>query len=397
MNQNLPMKFFAYCFLSFWLLVPLKAYSESSDTDKQAFEQYQKQELQSFQNYITDQEEAFKAYKKAYEEAVKEYKGKISKKWKTPELSTAKKWVSYQDDFDQKTSVDFEKGIVTVSKVVPLKTPENKVKQKLEQRLEDLSQLTYQKAYQQDPVSKKTDEFIEKKVSPKIVVTQKPSPEPVPIFSEKPKLQQAKMTTFKEDNRKIVTLTYQLKEQDVNKRVKNVLPFVMEQSKKLEVPPALILAFIKNESSYNPLAKSHIPAYGLMQVVPRSAGMDSTKFLFGKSKLLSSSYLYTPDKNIEVGTAYIHILNYRYLKSIKNPQSRFYCTIAAYNTGAGNVARSFTGTNNIKKASAVINEKSPKEVYDHLIRNLPYDETKHYLKKVNGSYEQYQKLFAKSS
>ncbi len=379
-----------------FILLPTLAAANPSNNDQTAFEQYQAQELQSFNNYITDQQQAFEVYKQAYTEALQDYKKNISSNWSSPEVSTPRKWVSYQDDFKQKTSVDFETGQVTISKVVPKDKPSEQVKQELQTELEDLSKLTYQKAYEQDPVAVKVDQVVQQKVSPKMVETHKPSTKPVPIFSEKPQPQKAKVVTQQQDNQKVVTLTYQLKEKDVNKRVKAVLPFVLEQSQKRQVPPALVLALIKNESSYNPLAKSHIPAYGLMQVVPGSAGIDSTRFLFGRAKLLSSSYLYTPDKNIEVGTAYIHILNYRYLKHIKDPQSRMYCTIAAYNTGAGNVARSFIGNNNIKKASRVINAKSPQQVYNHLIRNLPYDETRRYLKKVNRSYQQYQQLFTQS-
>jgi membrane-bound lytic murein transglycosylase C len=63
-----------------------------------------------------------------------------------------------------------------------------------------------------------------------------------------------------------------------------------------------------------------------------------------------------------------------------------YCVIAAYNTGAGNVARAFNKdrSTSIGKASKVINQMTPQQVYDHLVVNLPYDETKNYLKKVNS-------------
>ena len=131
------------------------------------------------------------------------------------------------------------------------------------------------------------------------------------------------------------------------------------------------------------MARSHIPAYGLMQIVPQSAGIDASEVVFGEKKLLSPSYLYNGNNNINIGTTYIYIVYYRYLKRVSNPESRLYCTIAAYNTGVGNVARAFTGTKSIRKAEAVINGMSPKEVYDTLLIKLPYDETKHYLKKVS--------------
>ncbi len=145
----------------------------------------------------------------------------------------------------------------------------------------------------------------------------------------------------------------------------------------------MIFALIEAESAFNPLAKSHIPAYGLMQIVPQSAGQDASALIHGKATLLSPSYLYNSKKNIEMGVAYIYILYYRYLKSIDDPVSRLYCTIAAYNTGAGNVAKAFTSGRNIKKAAKTINQMSSDDVYHHLIKHLPYAETRNYLKKVN--------------
>ncbi len=80
------------------------------------------------------------------------------------------------------------------------------------------------------------------------------------------------------------------------------------------------------------------------------------------------------------GTAYLHILDTRYLKMVQNPRSREYCVIAGYNTGSGNVLRAFHRDRN--QAVARINAASPQEVYEHLVRNLPYQETRNYLPKV---------------
>lgn len=69
-----------------------------------------------------------------------------------------------------------------------------------------------------------------------------------------------------------------------------------------------------------------------------------------------------------------------------------YCSIAAYNTGAGNVAKAFIGSYNINRASAKINKMTPEQVYKHLMKNLPYNETKKYLKKVTDRVSAYNKL-----
>ena len=102
-----------------------------------------------------------------------------------------------------------------------------------------------------------------------------------------------------------------------------------------------------------------------------------------------------------MGSAYLHILYYMYLKKIKNPDSRLYCTIAAYNTGAGNIAFAFNRHKNLTRkqkyrvgnAADDINDLSPQEVYDRLLKDLKYDEPKHYLKKVSKRMSAYHKVY----
>jgi membrane-bound lytic murein transglycosylase C len=130
------------------------------------------------------------------------------------------------------------------------------------------------------------------------------------------------------------------------------------------------------------LARSHIPAFGLMQIVPKSAGRDASRLVFGEERLLKGRDLFEPATNIEMGAAYLHILDRRYLKGITDAESRQMCVIAAYNTGAGNVARAFSGTTSVKKALPFINRLSSKQVYAHLRSNLKYEEARNYIQKV---------------
>lgn len=164
-------------------------------------------------------------------------------------------------------------------------------------------------------------------------------------------------------------------------------PFVAainKENSEFELSAELLLAIIETESAFNPMAKSSIPAFGLMQIVPASAGQDATEKLFGKPRLLAPSYLYNADNNIRVGAAYFNILYYRYFKGIENPMSRLYCAIAAYNTGPGNVSLALTGKDmRLRPAINIANTMNPDEVYEHLLKNLPYEETVNYLQKVN--------------
>ena len=179
----------------------------------------------------------------------------------------------------------------------------------------------------------------------------------------------------------------------MQKRSKVYLPDVKKNAERWDLPMALIFAIMHTESNFNPMAKSHVPAYGLMQLVPWSGAQDSYNFVYKVKKKPSATYLYNAQNNIELGSAYLHLQYYKYMKNIKNPTSRLYCTIAAYNTGAGNVAYAWSGNNNIYKAAAKINKMSSDEVYNHLIANLKYDEARNYLKKVNKKMDQYHKLY----
>ena len=164
---------------------------------------------------------------------------------------------------------------------------------------------------------------------------------------------------------------------------------VTAAAKKERISDELIFAIMETESSFNPMARSHIPAYGLMQIVPHTAGKDATKYLYGKARILAPSYLYNPDNNIAIGAAYLHVLHYKYMRRVKNKTSRMYCAIAAYNTGASNVARAFIDQASFNMATAEINKLSPHEVYAKLKNFLPLKETQVYIEKVSMRMEKY--------
>ncbi|OEE61285.1 murein transglycosylase [Enterovibrio norvegicus] len=232
-----------------------------------------------------------------------------------------------------------------------------------------------------------------KKEAAVVVETNKPDPViaeqaveiETPVEVKAPAVTEKPVVAVKPE-KKIVSYTVKLPENALKSRASTFQPLVEKESERWDVEAALVMAIMHSESSFRPDAKSHVPAYGLMQVVPTSAGHDVNKQVHKIDAPMKADDLYVPPFNVEAGTAYLNILNTRYLRSITNEESRMYCVIAAYNTGAGNVARAFNAdrSTNIRKAAHVINAMTPDEVYEHMINNLPYDETKNYLKKVSG-------------
>jgi membrane-bound lytic murein transglycosylase C len=154
------------------------------------------------------------------------------------------------------------------------------------------------------------------------------------------------------------------------------------------VSSSLVLAIMRTESNFNPFAVSPAPAYGLMQLVPTSAGRAALKRVQGVDETPTPEYLFDPEHNIELGTAYLSVLSDTEFRAVENPDSRDYCVIAAYNTGPRNVTRGFSG--NKTEAFHDINQLDPPALFERLRSNLPYEETRQYVVKVAG----YRKQFA---
>lgn len=175
-----------------------------------------------------------------------------------------------------------------------------------------------------------------------------------------------------------------------NKQAEKYRPLVERFAKTYDVSPSLVFAIMRTESNFNPFAVSPAPAYGLMQLVPSSGGRDAYKRAKGSNEMPSKQYLFNAENNIELGAAYLNVLAFDELEEVADPVSREYCVISAYNTGPGNVLRTFGGSSkNRDGALDEINRMAAPAVYDQLRSKLPYAETRQYLQKVVGFRKQF--------
>ncbi|MCP3924216.1 MAG: transglycosylase SLT domain-containing protein [Desulfobacterales bacterium] len=355
-----------------------------------------------FLKFKQNTEKDFLLYKKIIDEEFNIYKRSILKVWSNAEISSPKIWVEYTEDYRVKRELNFEKEYIKISIVNPTGS---EIKDKMLSHLEDMLSETSTTAVKRDQFlrgvekrlrSSKMDILSSDKVdSAKVIgdaVTGYKNPNSKQIRkSALDLLKRGKVrrysSKFKGSN--IISIEIALPKESLKRKASLYVDTVRDFSNQRSLDPSLVFAVIHTESTFNPMAKSNIPAYGLMQVVPRTAGLDATKLIFGRQVLLAPSYLYNAQNNIRIGVAYLAILSKKYLRSIKNPKSRIYCAIAAYNTGSSNVGRAFINKASMRSAAPVINKMTPEEVYQRLIAKLPQKETRNYLKKVRRRMKYY--------
>ncbi|WP_407644279.1 membrane-bound lytic murein transglycosylase EmtA [Erwinia psidii] len=149
------------------------------------------------------------------------------------------------------------------------------------------------------------------------------------------------------------------------------------------VDQKLIDAIISVESGGNPTVVSKSNAIGLMQIKASTAGREVYRAT-GRRGQPSSSELRDPVKNIDIGTAYLKILQDRSLAGIRNPETLRYATIVSYANGAGALLRTFSSDRD--RAIAMINAMSPDEFYQHVQNKHPAAQAPRYLWKVTTAY-----------
>ena len=193
-----------------------------------------------------------------------------------------------------------------------------------------------------------------------------------------------------------IVIHFQLVRNLLEGRARKYHPIVLIHAQKFNLDPALIMAMIHTESDFNPNARSQASAYGLMQLVPHTAGREAYHRVYGQRREVTPEYLLDPHNNIELGAAYLHILKNIYLRSITNPLSRTYCAVAAYHAGPSNVWRAFIPEPSIKAAIPAINRLSPADVYQRLVEALPSVESRNYLRDVIKRVGRYGDRFGKN-
>ncbi|QKQ72683.1 transglycosylase SLT domain-containing protein [Nostoc sp. TCL240-02] len=148
-------------------------------------------------------------------------------------------------------------------------------------------------------------------------------------------------------------------------------PYLRETEKwslERKLNPLLVTALMRQESRFEPKIKSVADATGLMQLLPSTA-----KWIAPQIKVdFKTINLENPNDNIMLGTWYLDHTHQQY-------NNNSLLAIASYNAGPGNVS----------KWLQTLTTQDP----DEFVEQIPFDETKNYVRQVFGNYWNYLRLY----
>jgi soluble lytic murein transglycosylase-like protein len=131
---------------------------------------------------------------------------------------------------------------------------------------------------------------------------------------------------------------------------------IRANARKHDLDPHLVMGLIRQESGYDPEARSPVGATGLMQIMPATG-----RELSGRIRMIFTERRLTdPEDNIQLGTLYLRQLLNRF-----NGVPEL--AIASYNGGMGNVSKWRRGN---------------QRPLDEFVESIPFPETRNYVKRV---------------
>ena len=144
---------------------------------------------------------------------------------------------------------------------------------------------------------------------------------------------------------------------------------ILSAAKARKLDPRFILALIKQESVFKPMAKSPAGARGLLQLTMDAAVKYGPKAGF---RSVNENQLYQPETSITLGAEYLEHLVDMFPKMLEP-------IAASYNGGEDNVARWL--------------KRSKQNDPGVFTAEVGFDETKGYVQKVMSNYRVYRELY----
>lgn len=146
---------------------------------------------------------------------------------------------------------------------------------------------------------------------------------------------------------------------------------IFTEADRNNVDPYLVAAIIKTESNFSSEAESRVGARGIMQIMPETGTWAAEQM---NLKNFQPDDLYETETNIKIGCWYLNNLN-------KEFNGNKILVVAAYNGGRGNVRQWL--------------EKEQWSGEHATVDQIPFPETRQYVKKVLKNYSLYRSLYEK--
>ncbi len=144
---------------------------------------------------------------------------------------------------------------------------------------------------------------------------------------------------------------------------------VRQNAAESALDPYLVLALMREESAFAPQAVSRTGARGLMQLMQQTADLTARDH---RLQPVTTADLETPERNIQLGVYHLADL-------VRDFGGNLSLTLAAYNAGKQAVQR---WLQRFGFADEV-----------EFVEDIPYTETRNYVKRVLGNYDRYQTLY----
>ncbi|HEY0591248.1 MAG TPA: transglycosylase SLT domain-containing protein, partial [Thermoanaerobaculia bacterium] len=143
---------------------------------------------------------------------------------------------------------------------------------------------------------------------------------------------------------------------------------IRKTARKNDLDPYLVMALIRQESAFNPNARSRVGAAGLMQIMPRTGDELGTR-LYGR---FQQARLLDPEVNVELGTHYL-------ARVIRLFDGNVELALAGYNGGPYRILR--------------WRKEQRGKPLDEFIEGIPLAESRGYVKRITLLRSTYQELY----
>ena len=353
-------------------------------------------------------------------------KREIEQKWDRARQSNEKEWVDYSPAYEARSTVDFEKGVIEITVLVPIgeidssHTDADAVLLAMKEAqaeagasgaprlataaatdpasvmiaraalpaawakiVRQFEQVFSKEAASGRPVL--ANQVVAKSGAPVATQAAKSFVEseviPNAVVEDKPMQAQDGVT------RAQVTAKVPLASDHLRQRAQLYKDDVAAHAKRHGLDPRLLFAIIHTESYFNPLAQTPAPSYGLMLLVPRGPARDAYNYLYKSDIVLDDNYLQDPAHNVELGAAYLHLLRRQLVPNMEEGDKKNFLVACAYTWGMDR-----TRDQILKQAR--VQDLTSTQVFTLLTQKTP-ENTRAYLNRVKDRITMYDALAPK--